>query len=125
MIEPVGCGLRTHLVAVRDSSARVLTDGEFMEVLGGKATLGGGLASSAVSSLPRVPTKTTPTTFDFLGDAVLLIGTDGIGDPLGSGQGSVGDLFRDLLTREYRPTLIEFAHAVDFSRESLTMTAPR
>lgn len=36
----------------------------------------------------------------------------------GSGQGSVGDLFRDLLTREYRPTLIEFAHAVDFSRES-------
>jgi hypothetical protein len=48
----------------------------------------------------------------------LLIGTDGIGDPLGAGQGGVGDLFRDVLTKPTVPSLIEFAHAVDFSRET-------
>ena len=110
--------LRAHLVAVGDSSAWVLTGGEFIEVLGGKTTLDGGVASSAVSALPRVPTQIAPTVFDFLLDAVLLIGTDGIGDPLGTGHGSVGDLFRDLLARPCPPSLIEFAHAVDFSRET-------
>jgi hypothetical protein len=110
--------LRAHLVAVGDSSAWVPTGGEFIEVLGGKTDLDGGVASSAVCALPRVPTQLAPTVFDFLGDAVLLIGTDGIGDPLGHGHGSVGDLFRDLLARPYPPSLIEFAHAVDFSREN-------
>jgi hypothetical protein len=110
--------LRAHLVAVGDSSAWVLTGGEFIEVLGGKTTLDGGVASSAVSALPRVPTQLAPTVFDFLGDAVLLIGTDGIGDPLGTGHGSVGDLFRDLLAHPHPPSLIEFARAVDFSRET-------
>jgi hypothetical protein len=30
----------------------------------------------------------------------------------------VGNLFRDVLTRSCPPSLIEFAHAVDFSRET-------
>ena len=120
VIEPVKPGLlRAHLVAVGDSSAWVLTAGEFIEILGGKAPLvEGGVASSAVSALPRVPTQITPTVFEFLGDAVLLIGTDGIGDPLGTGHGGVGDLFRDVLARPSPPSLIEFAHTVDFSRET-------
>jgi hypothetical protein len=49
---------------------------------------------------------------------VLLIATDGIGDPLGTGQGGVGNLFREVLTKPTPPSLIEFAHAVDFSRET-------
>lgn len=120
VIEPVIPGLlRAHLVAVGDSSAWVLTAGEFIEVLGGKAPIDeDGVASSAVSALPRVPTQITPTVFDFSGDAVLLIGTDGIGDPLGTGHGGVGDLFRDVLARPSPPSLIEFAHTVDFSRET-------
>lgn len=119
IIEPVKPGLlRAHLVSVGDSSAWVLTAGRFIEVLGGKTTLDGGVATSAVSALPRVPANLAPTVFDFLGDAVLLIGTDGVGDPLGEGRGSVGDLFRDVLIRARPPSLIEFAHAVDFSRET-------
>jgi len=120
VIEPVEPGLlRAHLVAVGDSSTWVLTAGEFIEVLGGKAPIDkDGVASSAVSALPRVPTQITPAVFEFLGDAVLLIGTDGIGDPLGAGHGGVGDLFRDVLARPSPPSLIEFAHAVDFSRET-------
>ena len=86
VIEPAGPGvLRAHIVAVGDSSAWVLTGGEFIEVLGGKTTLDGGLASSAVTALPRQPEHLAPTVFDFLDNAVLLIGTDGIGDPLGNG----------------------------------------
>jgi hypothetical protein len=120
VIEPVRPGhLRAHVVAVGDSSVWVLTAGEFIPVLGGKQDPGeGGVASSAVSALPRVPTQITPTVFELLGGAVLLIGTDGIGDPLGAGHGSVGDLFRDVLARPSPPSLIEFAHAVDFSRET-------
>lgn len=119
VIEPAGPGvLRAHLVAVGDSSAWVLTGGEFIEVLGGKTTLDGGLASSAVTALPRQPEHLAPTVFEFQDNAVLLIGTDGIGDPLGNGSGSVGDLFRDVLDRPCPPSLIEFAHAVDFSRET-------
>jgi hypothetical protein len=119
VIEPVGPGvLRAHLVAVGDSSAWLLTAGKFIAVLGGKPTLDGGLASSAVCALPRVPTHLAPTVFEFQDNAVLLIGTDGIGDPLGAGHGSVGDLFRGLLARKYPPSLIEFAQAVDFSRET-------
>ena len=51
-------------------------------------------------------------------DDVLLLGTDGIGDPLGAGHGGVGNLFREVLGGS-SPSLIEFAHAVDFSREYL------
>jgi hypothetical protein len=46
--------LRAHLVAVGDSSAWVLTAGEFIEVLCGKTTLDGGIASSAVSAMIRL-----------------------------------------------------------------------
>lgn len=119
VIEPTGPGaLRAHLLNVGDSAAWLLSSGRFEAVLGGKAEPDSGIASSAVAGLPRVPTEVTPVPVDFSGDEVLLIGTDGIGDPLGSGQSGVGNLFRDVLTKPSVPSLIEFAHAVDFSRET-------
>lgn len=119
VIEPLSeRRLRAHLVAVGDSSAWLLSSGQFVEVLGGKVTPESGVASSEVAALPRIPERLTPVVIDIATDDVLLIGTDGIGDPLGSGNGAVGDLFRDLLTRFRPPSLIEFAHAVDFSREN-------
>jgi hypothetical protein len=48
----------------------------------------------------------------------LLVGTDGFGDPLGGGTGDVGELFSDVLSVGHVPSLLEFAHTLDFSRET-------
>jgi serine/threonine protein phosphatase PrpC len=119
VIEPTGAGgLRAHLVRVGDSGAWLLSSGQFVEILGGKTVPVNGIASSAVVGLPRVPTEVMVVAVDLAEDEVLLIGTDGIGDPLGTGDGGVGNLFRDVLSGPWVPSLIEFAHAVDFSRET-------
>jgi protein phosphatase 2C-like protein len=119
VIEPAGAGeLRAYLVSAGDSVAWLLSGAEFIEVLGGKTVSVSGIASSAVVGLPRVPNDVVPMVVEIADGDVLLIGTDGIGDPLGTGQGGVGNLFREVLTRPAVPSLIEFAHAVDFSREA-------
>ncbi|OQZ88457.1 hypothetical protein BST11_22545 [Mycobacterium alsense] len=119
VIEPTGPGrLRAHLIGAGDSVAWLLSDGQFTQILGGKAVSESGVASSAVGGLPRGPTEVTPAVADVHAGEILLIATDGIGDPLGTGQGGVGNLLRDVLTRPCPPSLIEFAHAMDFSRET-------
>lgn len=118
VIEPCGARLRAHVVGAGDSVAWLLSSGEFVEVLGGKPVSVEGVASSAVVGLPRVPNEVVPVVVEVDAGQVLLIGTDGIGDPLGSGHGGVGNLFRRVLTQPVVPSLIEFAHAVDFSRET-------
>jgi hypothetical protein len=117
VIEPRGSGLSAHLVGVGDSGAWLLSAGNFSEIIGGKALSDSVITSSAVASLPRVPLELSPVDVGVGQGEVLLIGTDGIGDPLGSGQGGVGNLLRELLGASSPPSLIEFAHAVDFSRE--------
>jgi hypothetical protein len=119
VIEPTGAHtLRAHLISAGDSDAWLLSAGQYVGLLAGKTESPSGVASSAVVGLPRVPTEVTPVVVDIAYDDVLLIGTDGIGDPLGTGQGGVGNLFRGLLAKPSPPSLIEFAHAVDFSRET-------
>jgi serine/threonine protein phosphatase PrpC len=119
VIEPIGGQtLRAHLTSAGDSVAWLLSAGQFVEIVAGKAVSAAGVASSAVVGLPRLPSEVIPVVVDIAEDDVLLIATDGIGDPLGNGQGGVGNLFRELLTKTSVPSLIEFAHAVDFSRET-------
>jgi serine/threonine protein phosphatase PrpC len=119
VIEPFGAdALRAYLVGAGDSVAWLLSAGEFVEILAGKTVSDAGIASSAVVGLPRVPTEVKPVGVDIAAGEVLLIATDGIGDPLGTGHGGVGNLFREVLTGPSVPSLIEFAHAVDFSREA-------
>ncbi len=119
VVEPAGPNaLRAFVIGVGDSSAWLLSSGQFMEILGGKPVAASGLVSSAVVGLPRVPVEAVPVVVEIADGDVLLIGTDGIGDPLGSGQGGVGDLLREVLTGSWLPSLIEFAHVVDFSRET-------
>ncbi|OBB88649.1 hypothetical protein A5779_00050 [Mycolicibacterium peregrinum] len=118
VVEEVDSGAyRAFIIGVGDSGAWLLQDGEFHAVLDGKTVGEGGISSSAVSGLPRVPSHIEPSIVEFGQGDVLLLGTDGIGDPLGGGQGGVGNLFRELF-RAAAPSLIEFAHAVDFSRET-------
>jgi serine/threonine protein phosphatase PrpC len=120
VIEPTGPGaLRAYVVGVGDSNAwLLLTSGRFVELLGAKAVSADGMSSSAVAGLPRVPADVTSVVVEITAGEVLVIGTDGIGDPLGSGEGGVGNLLREVLTTTVPPSLIEFAHAVDFSRET-------
>ena len=119
VIEPTGPQtLRAYLVSAGDSAAWLLSAGEFVDIVTGKTVSATGIASSAVVGLPRLPPEVPPKGVDIEEHDVLLIATDGIGDPLGSGQGGVGNLFRDVLTKPSPPSLIEFAHAVDFSRET-------
>jgi serine/threonine protein phosphatase PrpC len=119
VIEPASGGvLRAHLVGVGDSGAWLVSADRFASVLGGKRPADSGVASSAVAALPRVPNHLEAAVVDVGPDEVLLIGTDGIGDPLGTGEGAVGRLILDVVMRPCPPSLIEFAHAVDFSREN-------
>jgi serine/threonine protein phosphatase PrpC len=119
VIEPAGAGqLRAYVLGVGDSVAWLLSAGQFIEVVGGKTTPADGVSSSAVVGLPRVPTEVIPMLVEFAAGDVLLLGSDGIGDPLGAGQGGVGNLLREVLTGPTVPSLIEFAHMVDFSRET-------
>lgn len=119
VIEPSGAGgLKAHVAGVGDSSAWLLSRGSFSKLLCGKNTGADGIRTSEVVGLPRVPSEIESIEIEIGVGEVLLIGTDGIGDPLGTGEGAVGDLFRRALQRPSPPTLIEFAHAVDFSRQS-------
>jgi hypothetical protein len=120
VVEPTATGtLRAQLVGVGDSVAwLLLSSGRFVELLGAKAVTADGMSSSAVAGLPRVPADVVPVVVEVTPGEVLVIGTDGIGDPLGGGEGGVGNLLREVLTGPGVPSLVEFAHAVDFSRET-------
>lgn len=106
-----------HVISIGDSGAWLLTHSGYVPVAGGKTEADGGISSSAVSGLPRIPRNVTATKVVLAEGDVLLLGTDGFGDPLGGGDGAVGQLFAGLL-HPGPPTLTEFGHALDFSRET-------
>lgn len=119
VVEPCGPDeLRAHVLGVGDSGVWILRNDEFVPILGGKTVGDGGISSSAVAGLPRVPQQITASVVSLGAEDVLLLGTDGIGDPLGGGEGGVGNLFRELFARPNPPSQFEFAHALDFSRET-------
>jgi hypothetical protein len=109
-------GAVVSMIQIGDSSAWVLQDGRYRPVLGQKHDPHAQVISSAVSSLPQVPELVTPVDLRLPADAVLLIGTDGFGDPLGDGDGKVGQLFARHLGTP--PSARALAHLLDFSRET-------
>lgn len=118
VVDPSPSGeLTAAVVAVGDSAAWVLSPSGYARVGGGKLEAPGGLSSSEVSGLPRVPAQLDTATVTVHQSEVLLIGTDGFGDPLGSGEGEVGHLFSKTLGA-YIPSITEFGHMLDFSRET-------
>src|SRR5262245_10399511 len=104
------------VVQVGDSAAWLLRERRFTPVVPSKAAR---LSTVLISSVPALPDRSdslAPVWFDIPTDAVLLVGTDGFGDPLGDGGGLVGGLFADVLSEV--PPALALAHALDFSRET-------
>jgi hypothetical protein len=101
------------LVAAGDSSAYLLQDGAWQRLAGGKAE--GGVASAAVQPLPR-KVRVEPADGGLSSGDALVIVTDGIGDPLGSGGGLVGRFLADKWSAP--PDLLGFAQHAAFYRRS-------
>lgn len=113
---PTPEGVRVALLSVGDSGVWQIKHEELYPMLGGKTAGADGLLSSAVQPLPYVPRDFRPLEFRLEPGSVLLVGTDGFGDPVGDGRGMVGRLFADQLRRPVPP--LGFAHLLDFSRET-------
>lgn len=108
--------LHVSLVQVGDSSAWVLSrEHEYRALVPAKVERDG-LVDSRVVPLPRVPAEIAPAIGRVLPGEVLLVGTDGFGDALGDGEGLIGALFAERLAGP--PSMVEFAHLLDFSRET-------
>ncbi|MFI2368482.1 protein phosphatase 2C domain-containing protein [Streptomyces sp. NPDC018833] len=109
--------LKARLVHAGDSGAWILHGGFFHPLLGGKEEGADGIFSSKVQALPSLPPVIEPVGCTVPADGVLLIGTDGFGDPLGDGTGKVGEHIAWGLGRPpHEPLAI--AHLLDFSRET-------
>ncbi|MET8452840.1 protein phosphatase 2C domain-containing protein [Streptomyces sp. NPDC005209] len=113
---PTPEGVRVALVSVGDSGVWAIKHQQLYPLRGGKAVGADGLVSSAVQPLPYVPADIAP--YEYLLDpgSVLLVGTDGFGDPVGDGRGAVAHLFARELERPLPP--LAFAHLLDFYRET-------
>jgi serine/threonine protein phosphatase PrpC len=115
-VMPTRLGPLVSMIQIGDSSSWILRDGRYEPVLAQKNHPDAAVISTAVSPLPRIPAQLAPVQFHLPPDSVLLIGTDGFGDPLGDGDGKVGQMFaRHLATP---PPARALAHLLDFSRET-------
>jgi protein phosphatase 2C-like protein len=116
-LEPDDQELPVHICSVGDSSVWVLRRGTTWEPVSAVKDNGKIIATSETPALPRLPADPPAPIRTALGRAdVLVLMTDGLGDPLGDGTGPVG---RFLASAWCRPPLaLEFAAQVDFSRRS-------
>ena len=106
-----------EIVNVGDSGAWVFDNEKIVPVVGGKSDTSEDIIASSVVPLPRVPKETITTRVQLKQGNVLLLGTDGFGDPLGDGHGEVGQFFSDIF-KDRVPSMFEFAHKLDFSRDT-------
>jgi len=106
-----------HLFAIGDSPAWVLRDGTVWEPQQTIKNEGSAIASSRTKALPLLPTELDLPVATTLRPAdVLVLMTDGIGDPLGDGNGSVGRFLAQVWSRP--PAPLGFAAHVDFARRT-------
>ncbi|MDR1089051.1 MAG: protein phosphatase 2C domain-containing protein [Coriobacteriales bacterium] len=109
-----GDGLLAHVITVGDSGVWLLSEGSYDAVAGGKDE-SSEITSNDVAPLPYVPETVKPIEISVGPKDVLLFGTDGFGEPLGSGDGDLGLLFKAVL--ESVPSTLSFANALDFTRK--------
>jgi hypothetical protein len=115
-VTPGPRGAIATLVQVGDSGAWLLRGRRYYPLLEQKNDPNAQVISSAVSPLPRLPSQLAPAEFRVPPGTVFLVGTDGFGDPLGHGDGQVGQLFAEHLS--VPPPARGLAHLLDFSRDT-------
>ncbi|MFG3587896.1 protein phosphatase 2C domain-containing protein [Streptomyces sp. NPDC047990] len=109
--------LQVTLVRAGDSSAWCLHGGAYAQLLYDEGADRGDISSTAVVALPRISARSWPMSYTLPSNAVLLVGTDGFGVPLGDGTGRVGELFaKGLAVPPTEPAVV--AHLLNFSRET-------
>ncbi|QTD97055.1 protein phosphatase 2C domain-containing protein [Streptomyces cyanogenus] len=108
----------TEVFRIGDSGAWVLDppSSRYQPLFGSKTASDALVVSNEVTPLPHVPDALEHTSATLDSGQVLLIGTDGFGDPLGDGDGQVGALFARHLASP--PPTLWLAHLLDFSRET-------
>lgn len=117
LVVPTREGPEVQVIQVGDSSAWILRpDGRYQCMLPTKYREGESTYSSATTALPHVPRVQRKYGVLSPGE-ILLVGTDGFGDPLGDGDGAVGRHFAQAL-RPTPPPVLSFANNLDFSRET-------
>jgi hypothetical protein len=105
-----------HICVVGDTSAWVLADGSWHPLQAIK-NAGAEVYSSSVTALPLLPRVPPPVIRARVEPGqVLALMTDGVGDPLDDGAGSVGQFLADRWRMP--PSGLEFAAQVDFRRSS-------
>ena len=113
-LRPSDDGLSGSILQIGDSSAWLHRNGRYDAILPAKES--DYLVSSSVFPLPRLPETIDPAYVYLDPDSILLVGTDGFGDPLGDGDGLIGQLFTNHLATP--PSPVKFARLLDFSRET-------
>lgn len=74
------------------------------------------MVATVVTALPRLPEKVATATAELPAGGVLLVGTDGVGVPVGDGRGQVGTALATGVTSP--PSPLELGYLLDFSRET-------
>ncbi|MER5635889.1 protein phosphatase 2C domain-containing protein [Kitasatospora sp. NPDC002227] len=117
-VRPGPEGARVELCRVGDSGAWLLdrAEGGYLPLFTAKNAPEAVVVSQTVSPLPRVPDQLEQLTAQLAAPDLLLVGTDGFGDPLGDGDGQVGAHFTRALATP--PPPLGFGHLLDFSRET-------
>jgi serine/threonine protein phosphatase PrpC len=111
----------TTVYAFGDSSAWLLrpSQPETWTPLQAVKNAGAAIASPATKALPLLPSNggfPEPASFTLPPDAVLVLMSDGVADPLGSGQGEVADFLAGVWAEP--PDPYSFAAQVDFARRT-------
>lgn len=107
-------GMAGHLVSLGDSSAWLLgANDELLRLTEGKVS--DGVDHGQVHPLPFLPDSIEALGFTASADEVLLLGSDGIGDPLGGGGGPLTRLFSEKLYQR-RPGILDFVQLVNFTK---------
>ena len=127
-LEAVPTGSRLRAVTIGDSGVGLAEAGGIVPCLGARQTAHQRVISNTVVPLPLVPQELATWERDLAWGDTVVIGTDGLWDPIGDGYGTVSAHIAALLLPQL-PNQTEFLRGLDFYKETYvddrTMVAVR